>query len=606
MATPVPSNPAFRKTQAGAQLGKILFTKNSSANISPAQITNLLKLAGVNVPPAVSITADSAQIIMAGGMIASNVETAASIGSYGAPVSAAIQAAIDLLAACGLVDASSSAVQIGRYAAEAATAFSALGTNVYADVALVLDTFQQVSKSTRGKTQGAEEFFTLGIGLSAVDEFLNGKNRLKDLTPELLAAADSIAKSQVVKDLNQRQLAQVTDVSKSLLQFQAKKISVFEFMGTVALQDPEVFYNYFPQMKVFLPPHFLRLSVSTTVTTDQSGGIFNLAKRHYSVTGGYTQDFETSYGYTKDEVIDAIASYFLDPTNSGIVGLYGLMPHLSEAYYGNPDPNVNLYPETKISMGDLAVLSMFPPYFEKIDSTMNLTMTLQNLGLTPYDMGYSFVEDLKTNFHIFPELKTAVNQTPAITFNGVDYFSNTDRAIQASLKTKQALVDQLVAWDTAGDISHLAANPTGKVMLKKWGDSWGNMVRQLQNEVIAMKKYDKAGLPGSSEWLYRVNTLVDPARNIKNFMAICSIGEVLKSDAYLNSSILSSQYIKDKMFAITGLSQSLDDRARQLQFLAIARMLNSFALTNIASFFGTTSDKIKLPPVQSGKMTFVA
>lgn len=587
MTTPVPSNPAFRKTTAATKLGKALFTKNSASKITPAQITNLLRTAGINVPPSVVITADVAQLIMAGGMIISNIDKAASLRAYGSPTSLAIQASVELLTVCGLVDPKSPMIQILKYGAETSAVISSAGTNVAADISFALDSYQQISKSTRGKLLGALETSSpLGLVGASVDEFIFGGNRLKDLTANLQVTADEQAKLKVLSTFQNAQNAQVTKAGAALLKYQTGQSSVFQYMGTVAEQSPLVFYNYFPELKVFLPPHFIKLSVTDRLQYNQSGGMFNLATKSYDIRGGYSQTFDTSAQYSRDEIIDAIVDYFL--SNGQI---YNQINSLQQAGF-NIVSKDNYYPENRISMGDLAALSLFPPYFEKIDSTLNIAQALKNIGLTPYDMGYQFIEDMKTNYDIFPELKNIVAQTPTITFNGIDYFTSTQSAIKKGLDSKQMLVDQLTAWDQSGDIQNMAANATGQAMLKKWGDSWGAMVTEFQKP---------ESVTPAALWQDQMNA----ARNIKNFLSISSVGELMKNDVYINSTSKSKNYINERLQYMTGLTQSIDDRFRELQFLSVGRILNRGALGNIAAFFGKTSDKIKITPLNSGSLTYV-
>lgn len=587
-------NPAFRKTQAGIKLGKILFSKNGQKNISPVQIASLLKAAGIDVPPSIQITADVAQIIMAGGMIATDVAQGARIAAYGAPTASAVQAAISILELLGLVDARSSVVQIGSYAGEAYAAFSAFGADVYADVALVLDTFNQISKSTRPRKEAWLEFFGFGIGFSAVDEFFFGKDRLPDLTAQLQNTADVLAKNSVYAEMNRIQKSQVTKSSIALLQYQAKKISVFEFMGEVAEESPEVFYNYFPDLKVFLPPHLLQISVSNEIKYEQSGGIFGLAHRNYDVKSGYLATFDTTYGYSENQIIEAIVNYFLRDT--GFQNYTSSLNDQAQINLGFTNLeilkiNKNLVAsgqitaaERKISMGDLACLSMFPPYFDKIDSTLNLAATLNNLGLTPYDLGYEFVEDMKHNFSIFPELKNASIQKAAVSLNGVDFiFSKNQIAYNKALASKQSLVDSLVKWDISGDIGSLIKNPTGAKMISKWGDVYGLITSSTGENAKAINP---------------------PARSIKTYLSALSIMNLMSDDEFLKRD--TSLYgLKSKIEMFTGLATTLDDRLREIQFLSIGRLLNLAALNNIASFFGTTADKIKMSPPESGKLAYV-
>lgn len=585
MATPTASNPAFRKTAAATKLGKALFSKNSQTKITPAQITNLLRLSGVNVPPSVVVTADVAQIIMAGGMIASNVNRAAAIRSYGAPTALAIQAALELLTVCGLADAESPMIQMLKYGAEVAAVVSSMGTNVVADLSLALDTYQQVSKSTRGKSLGALEFFTVGIGLSAVDEAIFGSGRIKDLSKELQGEADLRARNKVLTAYQAAQQAQVSDAGAALLDYQAGRISIFSFMGHLAEQEPLVFYNYFPQLKVFLPPHFLQLSVTNRIQFDQTGGIFNLASKHYDIRGGYTQTFETSAQYSRDQIIQAIINYFLKDSNiyNMISGLNGFVPVMKLD---------NIRPETRISMADIACLSMFPPYFEKIDS-LNLVPILSRLGLTPHDLGYEFVEDMKTNFHIFPEVKNVIAQTPALTWNGVNYFSDYQRGVQEVLKKKQLLIDQLVEWDMNGDIQNLGSNSTGLAMVKKWSDAWGQVSDELKKSIAEL---------GETPNLAKMQLNLEAAKNIKNFFSFMSIANLMKDDSYISSTVRSKREINDRISYMTGSAQSLDDRMREIQTLSLGRLMNAKAIKNIFSFFDVP---VKMGPIREGQLAYV-
>lgn len=529
------ANQNFRKTQSGIALGKALF---SGKKVNPSQITSLLKSAGVPVPQEALVTADVAQIIMAGGAITTDIAAGASIGAYVNPSAACINGAVSLLEHTGLMNANDPGAQLLKMGTETALVISSCGLNVIADLALVMDLYSQFSK------------------------------KMPDLTAKLQGMSDNLAKSSVMNYINKIYSREAVTSARLFSQLQTGKISVFEMVGTLADSDPYTFYNYFPDSKSFFPPSFVTVTASGSISYDQQGGAFGLSEQSYKVSSTFSQrmDFVRKMGL--EARILGVIDFFLKYKTSMIA--FQIM-------------NQENMSAKKISVGDMAALSLCSPYFDTFSLYNDLSPNLLALSITPHDMGYDFLEEAHVDADIFSDMHAAESTNAAVTFNGVD------RSIYPSLNflkvidQQKAKVESLKSFDESGNIAAIVKNVAGRNAIKKWGS------------------FDPfAYFPKNS-----ITPQTPSSFNLRDFWAFISLSHEMSKDKYLNQIAASSKEIDSMVSSTTGLHETVNERAKMLQFLNVGRNMNKLALKNIANFFGVTPDKISMAKTGQGELARV-
>ncbi len=325
----------FRKTAAGIQLGKKLFSKDYY-KISPAQIVSLLRAAGVDVPKNVAITADVAQLIMAGGVITSKIEMGASIGSYADSTAIACAAAFELMKECGLIDPNSPLVDALTLGIDIVLVVSSYGANVVADIKLIVD-----------------------IITIAGDH------------PDVVGQAKAIANKNLNDYIWGRKKSQFDALSKNFVDYQEGKHNLFAMMGLIAEESPDFFYNYFPDAKVFIPPAILEIKYGVTSSAD-------------TLFGGHTEGYAEALAdilTVRDNSHAALANNLFNEFVTQHLDIYR-----TQAFaYDNGN---------KIPITDLMILSMLPPYTQNIPEGFKLSQLLKAQFLTPNDLDSNILSDL--------------------------------------------------------------------------------------------------------------------------------------------------------------------------------------------------------------------
>lgn len=493
----------FRKTVNGIKLGKKLFS-NEVLRLSPAQITQLLKAAGVDVPKEVMITADVAQLIMAGGAISSNIATGAAIKSYGEPSALACQAALDIMIQCNLIEAHSPLADAITLGIDIALIVSSYGTNIIADIKFIVDLVS-----------------------------IAGNH------PDVVGRAESVAKKDLYDWLKERRKKQVDALALNFKDYQEGKHSLFGFMGKIAEESPDYFYNYFPEAKVFIPPTNIHMKFMVTSESD-------------TLFGGHTEG-SAAAEYDITTIADNSHSAISRALWDRYVGQY-LDIYQKTRSYGN---NV-----TKISIIDLAILSMLPPYFERVPDIFHLDELLNAQFLTPNDLDSNIIQDFKS-----ADLVTRQN---AFTINGVDYLSQTE-----ILRDEQTIENKnIVKYDESGNISALLKYPRARDRIRNWGEI---------SFIPAYPKYDDNIFVNDSPYIRGYT------RNIRNLWSVLSILQQFRTDSYFSDMKENFQ----RYWWVPSI-EDIEEKHKKLLFLSQARHLNAQAYKNIAQFLGVPVSKLKL------------
>lgn len=322
----VASNPNFRKTKAGIDLGKKLFTLSQSQwadllKTNPTALVSLLAAAGLNVPKGVRVGADVAQIIMSGGAFASQAVNGASMASYMVPGAAALQAATDLMIQTGLMKAESPMSQLLTLGTDSILIVSSGGLNVIADLKFVVDLVVAAG-------QGQQ-------------------------------VADATAQSNLNDMLKARQKPQTDALSLNFSDYHNGVIDMFTLMGKIAEQSPDFFLNYFPQYKTFFP-----MGEVTLYAESETSDIF----------GSHTSNAKMT--------IKTIMDHSHQAASMGVFRAFVLNPFSKFKNLDDQEKDQN-----KIRATSLALLSMLPPYPMQYKSKTCLLSLLTANDLTPADLG---------------------------------------------------------------------------------------------------------------------------------------------------------------------------------------------------------------------------
>lgn len=519
----------FRNTKGAIDAGKILFGKGSLL-ISPQLATDLLRLAGVPVPKGVVVGCDVAQIIMAGGAFVTAAETASTISSYSIPVLAALSAVMDILSVTGAIDAKSPMAQGITLGIDVGLVVSSMGANVLADIKLGIDlTADILSANISGKLQ-AESSQTLSAFLTS------------------------------------RRTGQVGAAEKTFADYTSGKMSVFQLIGQVAEESPDIFLNYFPSLKQFVPTQLLTSCVTSSGSTLFGGS------QSYTQCSSWRSIF-----YDKWNIQSAILQGYVDPWIKPFMALATQMdsPNIAIQTFPNGCPYINdntlrangQTDRSKfLALDKLAILSLMPPYFDILpDAGFDVRPYLLANFLTPADFGDTFISD-EVNNSASKYFGSGPKPQAGITFNGVSSIAK-PREINyygegpLTLTQRQNIINN----DLKGNIAGLLDDPGARSAIYDWGN-----IPKLQS--------DTAGI----------------TRRIRNYWSAVSILQKVMTDPYMSSAsgAMNSMYFSFLYENITPSLQYINDTHQRLTFISHARKANTFALFNIAKYLGTTPNNI--------------
>lgn len=484
-------NSGFRKTSAGVKLGKMIFDPSTQANISPVLIADLLKRAGVPVPKGVTVSLASAQLIMSGGALVNGIEQGKSIAQLSGVGLNVGRATLTLLETCGLMNPNEPAAMIMQTALDGALVLASGGLNILADIAfffdLIMDFGALFGLGGPNDEEKRQKAFELAQG--ALD-----KKYYSIIKPESIEAA------------------------KYLKAYQDKKISVVEMLGNVAIVAPDLFPSYFPELKAFFPVDIKMLKFSGEYNGQSAVAV---------------KQWERLRSTDRQEVQLDIAKALIMP----VLDQYRI--HSAMLRGGN-----------HISVVDMAILSMFPNYFDFVSPDFNVVPVLNRLALNTDDLGAYISVPVESKL-------TPTRIDSGITFNGVDYVSSKKSvpALSPEKSTKTAVEKAVRQWGSWPVVKGLEAN-------------------------------DRQG--------YRL---------IKNFWSIMSLAEMIKWDNFFVDSVkIGGKGPTDQIMAknFGSYPAQISEKHRNLQFLSMARKMNQFALSNVAGFYGKKASEIKMRPIVAG------
>lgn len=621
----------FRKTATGVKLTRMLFDPAMQASLNPVQITGMLRSLGFDLPKEMIVTADVAQIIMSGGALITDIEKGAEIGQMVNPSINIIKVGVDLLEVAGLMSADDPAARLLQFGTDLALVLMSGGTNVLADIGLVLDIIKeafsfnppdltpQLSAQAKNEANNALYRYLYGTGSYTPAKEI----KLPMFGNRVLATLPAVTVPPgIIRD-------QMNRAANRALDFQDKKIDIFEMMGDVAAESPALFYNYFPAMKALLPPSLVTYTATSTVQYHQSTGLFGLGSgRDYKITESASATIEEMLS-GRNALQNAILLKYLDDAvhTYQILGVTGLSEKqagfeggFKKEYYAllkdyvfggarqygggyaatNPTrPDIPAHPNfvPRIKMEMLCLLHFFPPYLDVVGPRFDIKPYLYNLGVTPNDLGSSVVTDQLTDGFYSPfrdqvyqsdlsSLSHSTQRDPGISFNGVDIFTGSDQkynqdriALNKKFVIERALLNKevrdAVMADRRGDVVSLLNDSKANSIVSEWG-----FMAYIPNELLP----------------HNYRPVVD-YRNLKEYFGLLTIWNLIKNSPFFRDHPLSGVYDYTMKSP-----DELEAEVRDLQFVAMGRKMNLQAKANVANAFGIPIEKLAFYKTGTGEL----
>lgn len=556
-----------RQSSAGVTLGRKIFDPAEQTTLQPTQITHILKQLGVNIPPGVAVTADVAQIIMAGGALSSAISQSKNLNAFIQPSVSILSSALDIFEVTGLLDPNSPEAQIATFGLDAALVVSSGGLNVFADIAFVFDLFK-------------------GIFMA------------EDTRARIINEVRFKSQSSLRNWYNSRQADEQKAAASAFSDYHNGKLSVFEYIAKVADVAPDQFLGYFPDFKGFVPVMTLQHCVSVTEKAHY-GGFLGIGRTYVDETSKSCTSIQNTLVQSQTPAQqhalfeNVFYQKYFEVPFAPYIKLAG-MSHDDVDYYGYPpnaQKNLGVVPLAKgrsvyprISPMDLAVFSLMPPYASFIHDDFDITQVFLKYSLTPDDLGYSLIKDQMAAGRWGGYLPS---ESPGLTINGIQAFSDPQvstydqKVAEWNPDTKLAL-----QYDEAHDAKNLFKIPNAKNTVTEWG----------------ILPYLPSSSPELQQGNYANMDLKDPMgyRNIQNFWSAISTLEKISNDPFFKGTSFQ---------AYTNFFPSrsdLEKRHQTIQTKAVGRMLNEMARANVATYFGLKdSSKLKFKNTKPGQLVAV-
>lgn len=615
------------------KLGKSLFDPNTQFSLSPGQITSILQACGLKIPKNVMITAQSAQLIISGGTLCSSLSTGAECGSIVAGESAAfVAAATMLLQSIGLISADT-AQQI-RMGTEIIMIASSGGENILADLAYVIDLTMMAANDLSNEARERE-----------------GKRLIQ------------MSVNDAINLYNQREKAQSRASANLFSDYQNKKISVFEMVGGIATQAPDLFLNFYPEYAVFLPP--VTQAVWATHSAYTVKGAYDYLRFPYYLNI-FAARGEAAIGYRPGDCLNWYGDWPVgidDLSHAKKGGLSyianpKIFPRFSTDAYSDEQLELSFPGET----GKFTVVQSYSSFvaFKTIVSSKSIMQQtfydkFINYPIEPYSLmsAYCKNQNLLRQYG-FP--KNA--QKLGVFDHNRPVYPRMDPWDVATLSLFPPYFNFLDDnFDVAKILSSLMLTPTdigyGDDVQKEYlrGDLMGEEVsppppitfngvdyftvnqriakRQVDSDNLKAKISMQADLDGDSFTFYkdkrarqivtelgimpfipdselektnyyRTSTDKKGYRNIQNMISVLTMLEFMEKDSYFKDA--NGMQIDNTTRTMLGATKaSVEEKHRYWQFLSITRGLNQKAKQKVAGLYGKNLNQVKVIPAKNEK-----
>lgn len=586
------NQPAYSKVRSGAQASgfakKIFSAGNSKYSTAQGALSvtqgmrTAFALAGITLPKGAVITLDMAQMILAGGVFVDDVQKGASIAQCATPATIAVSGAVDLLSQVGLLD--KQWADFASLGINAALAISSYGTDVLADIGTVLALIKVVGDL---KTD---------FGGSA-------KAAKADAVSNLVAYVHSIFDPEIAYAASQISL------------YNQGQLNPFDLIANIALNSPDEFKDFFPDLASYFPNWANELITSTTVNSGLFSSKTDVEK--FTFIRLITTKQQVENVLIKKYIVDPMQQYAKDQISS-----------------------------TCISLKALSVLSMLlataTGQAVQIGFDFNVVTACIMLGVTPSILGDDWVfEGGKSHLEVFGDADFDPNSmlpyTPltlpeagntlsigGLVINGKPQISAADQKILNYRNNLKNFQYAMYSADKNGDMDSLAQNPEGMALLKEWATiqitpTWDSTSREplgMQAKpgvmpISVQPWFDYAFAqtvgrppPQPVQPTNLVGTRIqnDPTIKVgdvnqyidyvqKNYTI--DLSNYWKSLQVLNTMKASNLFKDDPQeFDVWGDLQEIQDLFKSVYSFVLAKNINIAAQNNVASYIGTTSDKL--------------
>lgn len=340
----------LRTTALGVKFAKTLYTDPSS--LTPKQIATVLSALGYDVPKELIITAEVAQVIVAGQAVVEGAQAGADIGSATNATGAGVKVLTNIAEDQNYIDSDSASCI--RIAVDVALIVSSFGTNIAAWVSLAMD-------------------------LAAIGP---GKDNL--------AKADAIrnAQAQYVNRIS----PQAAILGQTFKDFQEKKISVYGVIAKMAVETPDLWPQVIKPDSPFVQA-FPDLMMLPVVEAHETGHGYSSISGDWPwpASGRYVIAEWNSYRTITFSTLgksfnkEVAAEYFFESLIKPWVTCYAIA-------------NKEIVEKGNMKMEDVAALSYLVNPSGEISARDNYVNMLIGSCLTPYDFGDPILADISRQF----------------------------------------------------------------------------------------------------------------------------------------------------------------------------------------------------------------
>ncbi len=422
---PVKSKPTV--ISFSPQLVKAIFAQGNNG-LSTLQVTSLisnaLKVAGVDVPPGVTITLSAAQVIIAGGAIANDFEEGVSTLQCVGDIAFGLNGLANLLSQLGILPPVVS--DFAGLAGNLTMVIGSGGANILADIGAVL---------------------SLIACIADVGDALFGSS----------AAAEASAKNAIAQALKATAGLEISDATRILHNFSTGQINMFDMIGDIAMRDPEAFASVFPGLAILFPTWF---NINLTVTGTSSGLFSDTTATQSAVI----QKLITN----RTQIQSVLIENYLTKPMQDFESFETIAPI--------------------ISLEAISVLALIMQTGAKKDITINYNFNvigaMRGLGVTPSILGDDWLfkglmrneKDLGDGSweHTLPyppiTLPLVKPSGSSLVVNNKPVFTQSQIIQNQKAASLIALQKKMQALDKAGDINGLLQIPEAVAMLKRWAN----------------------------------------------------------------------------------------------------------------------------------------
>lgn len=569
----------IRRTSSFIKNSPKLFSGSNWA-LSAKLATQILRDCGVPIPKEIELSVAACQVIASGGAVVSAVNSGAKFSQVAEPSAAAIMAAISIGREAGLLNIDDEQMMKMEIASDVAMIVSSLGANVVADVKFVFDSWK----------------------LSEAQQASLELDVKKEAHQNLMSMAQPILTSQKNWLVNN-----FKDLAEG-------RIDMFEFASSTAYHSAEYFPRVFPELAVFFPPiaeayfwsfvrgesSFVGINTHTAQATDQ----MTIAMDRF---GGPAKFFDN---WTKA---------FLDP----LIEPYNRVLGEDLQTIDENGRRIN----NRISLNTLAIMSLLPPFIEKIDPKMDIRPYLKQWCLTPADFPWDdcIRDELTDASSEWFASEYEKNLPSPITLNGIDFVTTKFISDRELAKSRYEFRQIAMEANINGDIETLLKDQKCSELIKLWGQirdfGASSFVSYKEGALQKMKRVSSAqstflplpendGSILSQQIRIRNQLMNGDWRDIRNYVSILSVikfltnkkvysqlaGQQISIKASSNSIVLNEaqpvNFFRAKYPQLDMDIDAISENYNKIMQKTTFRRLNKSAFNNIAKILNVPVDKL--------------